>query len=181
MAQEIPEATWDKRFKAKHYSYRDFHTVTTLPLTEAQAMALALQNFLANQFSTTVLYVFGFNAQLKINLQAVPPAPYGAIAWPTPSAVGLGCLAREVMVFCTQDAWITIVSLNPEYLRQATLQSLTNVAPTAPQFIIEAEQFVLANAMLTFYPTYGYAIIFRANVVPGTLRVWIEGNTEGGE
>jgi hypothetical protein len=76
---------------------------------------------------------------------------------------------------------VKIVSLNPEYLKQATLQSITKVVPTAPMLIFEREQFLPANEEITFYPTYGYALVFRGNLVGGTLYAWIEGNVEGGE
>jgi hypothetical protein len=177
MSEEI-RATWDKRFKARHYSYRDFHTVGTTVTAELLALAQAIASLAAGAVSTAFLYVFGTNARATINpyTLALPiPQAYGVTAWPT------YCYAREVKVMCTEDAWVKIVSLNPEYLKQATLQSMTNVVPTAPQLIFEREQFLPANEEITFYPTYGYALVFRGNTAGGTLYLWVEGNTEGGE
>lgn len=175
---EEPRATWDKRFKARHYSYRDFHAVPTTVTLEILALAQALADLVAGLTSTAFLYIFGTNALATINpyTLALPiPQAYGAIAWPTQ------CYAREVKVLCTQDAWVKIVSLNPEYLRQATLQGFTKVVPTAPMLIFEREMFLPANEEITFYPTYGYALVFRGNTVAGTLYAWVEGNTEGDE
>lgn len=176
---EEPRATWDKRFKARHYSYRDCHTVATTVTVELLALAQALASLAAGQVSTALLYVFGANARLTLNpyTLALPTGPqgYGAIAWP------IQCYAREVKVLCTEDAWVKFVSLNPEYLRQATVQSLTKVAPTAPQLIFEKEMFLPADDEITFYPTYGYALVFRGNTASGALYLWAEGNTEGDE
>lgn len=175
---EEPRATWEKRFQQKHYSYRDFHTVATTITLELLALAQALTDLVAGLTSTAFLYVFGTNARATINpyTLALPvPQPYGLTAYPSQ------CYAREVKVMCTEDAWVKIVSLNPEYLRQVTLQAFTKVVPTDPMLIFEREMFLPANEEITFYPTYGYALVFRANTLAGTLYIWCEGNVEGGE
>lgn len=158
-----------------HFSYRDFHIVNTLPMVELQSLALFAQALAAGQVSTAAYYVFGTNAQARLNIFATPPAPYGVAAWPAT------CYARDILVRCTQDAWVSIVSLNPAYLRETYLKLYTKELQTAPMLIAEEEQFVLANAWIRLHPTYGYALIFRADAVAGTLLIWIEGNVEGGE
>ena len=176
---EETEATWYKRFMQKHYTYRDYHSVQTTPLTELQVLTLAMADLAAGRTSTTQLYVFGTNARLTVNPYTLAVSggsfPYGLTAYPQ------NCYAREVLVMCDQNAWVKIVSLNPEYLRQATLQTLTNVAPTAPQLIFEREQYLPAGDYLRFNPTYGYAVVFRADSIAGTINLWIEANNEGGE
>ncbi|MHA1262695.1 MAG: hypothetical protein ACTSSA_11510 [Candidatus Freyarchaeota archaeon] len=75
-----------------------------------------------------------------------------------------------------------MVSVNPEYLRQATQQALEAITvTTAPPLLIEKEQELPQDEEITFYPTYGYGIFFRADSVAGTLMMWIEGNVEGTE
>lgn len=175
---ESLEKTWDKRFKAKHYSYRESHTVSTSVLSELAALAQAISDLTAGLTSTAVLYVFGTNARATINpytLALPTPQSYGLTAWPT------NCYAREVLVLCEQNAWVKIVSLNPEYLKQAICEAFTDEAPTAPMFIFEKEQYIMAGNFFRFNPTYGYAIVFRADTAVGTLHVWVEGNVEGGE
>lgn len=171
------EATWQKRFMQGHYSYRDSHVVATQVLTEAQAAALALVAIGAGQASTVAYYVFGTNARAKLNPFAVPPfsQPYGAILWPA------SCYAREVKFYCDQDAYVSIVSVNPDYLKEATIHAYTKVVPTAPQLLFEAEQPLPMGEQITFSPTYGYSVVFRAATVSGTLSMWVEGNVEGGE
>jgi hypothetical protein len=177
---EEPRATWDKRYKQRHYSYRDYHSVSTqlFPGGELQALAQAAADLLAGRTSTTVLYVFGTNARATINpytLTLPSPQAYGATAWPE------NCYVREMLAHCSQDAWIKLVSVNPRYIEEATLQVMTKAAPTAPMLIFEREQFIPANTFFRFCPTYAYAIVFRADAVSGTLRIWAEGNVEGGE
>ncbi|GAH19440.1 unnamed protein product, partial [marine sediment metagenome] len=47
--------------------------------------------------------------------------------------------------------------------------------------ITEVEQFIGAGSIATFYPTYGVAIVFRADTVAGVIYISIEANVEGGE
>jgi len=49
------------------------------------------------------------------------------------------------------------------------------------QIITEVEHFVAADDKDTFYPTYGTAIVFRADSAAGMLYISIEGNVEAGE
>ena len=164
---EAPEATWDKRFKQRHYSYRDSHSVATgLDPTAAAAT-----------------YIFGTNARTAPILGSI-------FRWPNVGDYAAGtvgprgqCYAREVMVYVTQDTWVRFISLNPIYLTLLA-QSYT-VAQIAAmgvsQVITEVEHFVGAGDKDTFYPTYGTAIVFRADAIAGMIYISAEGNVEGGE
>ena len=180
---EEPKATWDKRYKQKHYAYRDFEQRATRVLTAAEIAAI---NVLINSYVTNptsanwgallaylallippvggIVYLFGTNA-----------SAISTVNWPT------GCYGREVMVNCDQDVWVRIVSVNLYYLAlKAAGKTDAEIATLGiPQTIIEAEEFIPKGAYITFYPTLGAAIIFRADSVAGTLNVWIEGNVEG--
>ena len=173
MSLEEPKATWDKRYKQRHYAYRDFHQVTTTVLTSVQALALAAQQ------NPSVYYVFGTNAKntapitfpsgVTINPSAT------ALNWPT------GCYGREVMVNCDQDVWVRLVSMNLMYLILKA-QGLTDAQIAkkgVPKTIMEMEQFIPSGDYIRFYPTLGVAIIFRANTLSSTLNIWVEGNMEG--
>lgn len=155
---EEPRATWEKRFFQRHYSYRDYYQTTTSVLTAEQALALFAQQ------DPSVFYVFGTAAKM-----------ISVDNWPN------NCYAREVLLYCSQDAWVRLISINPAYVQEAVLQAFTGVAPTKSQTILEVEMFLPANTYMRFYPTYGYGIVFRADTVAGTLRIWVEGNVEGGE
>jgi hypothetical protein len=186
---EEPKATWDKRFKQRHYSYRDCATTTTPLLTVPQLLAIqAAINNIRTNYTTGPATVLGLYAAVGAYY------PFGTVArtidiynWPTlgdpigPSGSSLQTYAREIVVQCTQNTWIRIISANPEYLRQATLQALTEVVPSAPQFIIEAEQYIPANQPCRFFPTYGIGITYRADTVSGTITIWSEANVEGTE
>ena len=206
---ESPQATWDKRFKQKHYSYRDSYpdpldatqTGTTMVLTATQALALfATQAALA--IPGTVYYPFGYNAR---NWTTVVPALTAAgvagsrFAWPqgpqpplfaeatrdyASGTVGPRgqCYAREVLVYVTEDTWIRFISLNPIYLTLLA-QGYTAAqiaAMSVPQAITEVEHFIAKRDKDTFYLTYGTAIVFRADSAAGTIYLAIEGNVEGG-
>lgn len=164
---EDPYSTWTKKYTQNHYSYRDYATLTTLILTEAQATALALQQ------SPLTYYAFETNARAKLNL--LTGLPYGLANWPA------NCYARDILFLCDQNAWVSIISVNSEYVRQAVLQAFAKVLPTASPTIIECEMYIPANQFMRFHPTLGLALIFRADTVGGILRVWSEGNVEGGE
>jgi len=197
---ESPQATWDKRFKQKHYSYRDSYpdpldatqTGTTLVLTATQALALFATQALTNA-PGTVYYPFGYNAR---NWTTVVPALTAAgvagskFAWPNFGDYASGivgprgqCYAREVMVYVTEDTWIRFISLNPIYMTLVAQEyTVAQIAVMGvPQVITEVEHFVAAGDKDTFYPTYGTAIVFRADTVAGTIYITIEGNVEGGE
>jgi len=180
---EAPEATWDKRFKQRHYSYRDSQSAATLVLVELQELGLLATEALLPNGPWTVYYPFGWNARND--------ALTGSIfRWPhmgdyASGAVGPRgqCYAREVMVYVTQDTWVRFVSLNPIYLTLiAQNYTVAQIAAMGvPQVITEVEHFVAQNDKDTFYPTYGSAIVFRADTVAGTIYISAEGNVEGGE
>ena len=95
----------------------------------------------------------------------------------------LQCYAREVMVQCTEDCWVMITSMNPEYLillmQGYTVAQIAALGVAAT--ITEVPQFIPNGDYLRFFPTYGYAITFYQSTVAGVIRIWVEGNTEGGE
>jgi len=180
---EDPEATWDKRFKQRHYSYRDSQSAATVVLLEIQELALFAAEALLPAGPWTVYYPFGFNARTN--------ALTGSIfRWPNLGDYASGavgprgqCYAREVMVYVTEDTWIRLVSLNPIYLTLLA-QSYTAAQIAAmgvSQVITEVEHFVAGSDKDTFYPTYGSAIVFRADSAAGMIYISAEGNVEGGE
>lgn len=171
-------STWLKRFMQTHYSYRDFHSVTTSVLVELQVLQAYLLALAAGSTSTTSYYVFGTNARARLNPFASPTplgAAAGAVNWPA------NCFAREVAVRCTADAWIALICTNPEYLKEAVIQGYTGTVATAQALIVEEEQFIGEYDEIVFLPTYGYAILFRADSEAGTMRIYVEGNVEGTE
>ncbi len=195
---EAPDSTWEKRFMQRHYSYRDSHSAeTVLFLGTAQQIQAQLLALFATQAALavpgTVYYPFGYNAR---NWATIVPALTAAgvagskFAWPNTGEYASGtlgergqCFAREVMVYVTEDTWIRFVCLNPIYLTLLA-QSYTAAQIAAmgvPMVITEVEHFVAQNAMITFKPTYGTAIVFRADSATGMLYISIEGNVEGGE
>ena len=160
---EEPRASWEKRFNARHYSYRDFHTAPTGAVPTA--------------------YVFGANARLP---------PLGSKwNWPT-LGDWLGarpCYAREVKVLCTEDCYVRFISLNPVYLtllnegytNHQILNGLTRIGEAVPATITEVPEFMPADEQITWFPTYGVSIVFYQATLVGTVYVWVEGNVEGGE
>jgi len=156
---EEPQSTWDKRFKARHYSYRDHHVAAT---------------------GAPTAYVFGSNARLvsKWNWPTL-----GDWLGSRP------CYAREVKVLCTEDCYVMFVSLNPVYLALAgqgytdhqILNGLTPLGEAVPMTITEVPQFLLADDEVTWFPTYGVSIVFYQATAAGVIYVWVEGNVEGGE
>ncbi len=175
---EAPEATWKKRFMQKHYSYRDSEDVATVVLTAAQSLVLFAAQAAAG-VPGTVYYPFGFNAR-AISVFNWPN--FGEYASGTVGPRGQ-CYAREILVYVTEDTWIRFISLNPIYLTLLA-QGYTAAQITAmgvAQTIVEVEHFVAEGDKDTFYPTYGVAIVFRADSAAGMLYVSIEGNVEGGE
>ena len=190
---EAPDATWEKRFMQKHYSYRDSESATTLVLTEVQALALFAAESLLPTGPWTVYYPFGYNARNWATVVAALTAAGVAgskFAWPNTGEYASGtlgergqCFAREVMVYVTEDTWIRFISLNPIYLTLvAQGYTVAQIAVMGvPQVITEVEHFIAKRDKDTFYLTYGTAIVFRADSVAGTIRIVIEGNVEGGE
>ena len=190
---ESPQATWDKRFKQKHYSYRDSHSASTVVLIELQELALFAAEALLPNGPWTVYYLFGYNARTWTT--GVPALTNAGVvgskhAWPNIGEYASGavgprgqCYAREVMVYVTEDTWIRFVSLNPIYptLIAQGYTAAQIAAMGVPQVITEVEHFVAKRDKDTFYPTYGTGIVFRADSAPGTIRIAIEGNVEGGE
>lgn len=185
---EEPVKTWEKRFQQSHYSYRDFQQATALVLPEAAVSGIVLQALQAGRpFPANVSYVFGINARANA-LMALLGSNYAFFLWPQyGDPIGLGgrfegqCYARKIDVLCDQNAWVKIVSMNPDYLRQSINSVLTKQQVTGPRLNFEQEQYVPQNQPVHFLPTYGYAIIFRADTVQGTMQIWVEGNVEGTE
>lgn len=99
--------------------------------------------------------------------------------------------ARSIMVQCTADAWIIFSSVSPRYIRlyiRYLIEGLTIAQAIAKlsgqgisQTITEVPMFIPANSFMTFRPTLGAAVTYYMNSVAGTIRFWIEGNTEGSE
>jgi len=171
---EEPRSTWEKRYKQRHYAYRDSHQVATALSDENTSLALVLLALAQGQAPPAAFsYVFGTNARAKIN--PLTGVAFDRVNWP------LNCYAREVLVHCTQACFISLISLNPAYVREATLQAFTGIAPTSAQLIFEEPQPILANSWVRFYPTYAYGVIFWFPVggVSGTLTMLIEANVEG--
>lgn len=187
---EEPYWTAQKRFLDKHYSYRDSLRATTTVLTAVQ---LATLNTLVAQIKTNyatgplqvlgvatqygIFYTFGTNVRL-IDMHAWP-AVGDRIG---PSQSSFQTYGKKISVICTQAAYIRLVSLNPEYQRQAAVASYIQVPTTTPQYNIEVEQYIPPNNQpLTLEPTYGLGIIYRAEAVAGIISMSIEGNVEGHE
>ena len=160
MAYEQMQSTWEKRFMQRHYSYRDFHSATIG----------------ADPTATVASYAFGTNAR------AVSIYNWPMLAdW-----VGaLNTYARSIMILSPDQAvTVVITSVNPYYL------ILINQGKTAAEIaalgvsltITEVATTIPANTLITFYPTYGYAITFyNLTTTGGTIYIWTEGNMEGNE
>ena len=170
--------TFEKRFMATHYSYRDFYATATGQ----------------DPTAATATYLFGTAAR------AASPANWPAAKNSTFNPNGdyreaRNCYARSVMVQCTQDAYVMITSLNPRWIRhyiQYIARGISHVDALArlvldgiAQTLTEPATLIPQNAMITFNPTYGVAITFffvaAIGQVTGNIRFWIEGNTEGSE
>lgn len=186
-----PSSAWESRLMADHYSYRDSHSAATvlfvaIPvppyIPEAQELALLLIEATAG-VPGTVYYPFGYNARND-------PLTGSNFRWPNFGEYASGtiaprgqCFARTVMITATQDTWIRFISLNPIYLTLINQRyTPAQIAVMGvPQTITEVEQFIGAGDIVTFYPTYGVALAFRADTVAGTIYISVEGNVEGGE
>jgi len=186
-----PASAWESRLMADHYSYRDSQSAATvlfvpIPvppfIPEAQELALLLIEAAAG-VPGTVYYPFGWNARNNVLTGSIFRWPnVGEYASRTTAPRGQ-CYARTVMVTATQDTWVRFISLNPIYL--TLLNQRYTPAQIAvmgvPQTLTEVEQFIGAGAIVTFYPTYGVAIVFRADTIAGMIYISVEGNVEGGE
>jgi len=179
---ELPVYSFNKRHFSTHYSFFDFASLTTATgYVEVSALSAALVNIAAGATSGTTYYQFGTNARNKLNPGSTPIAlqAYGTVNWPS------GCYARNVLMRCTQDCHIAFITANPEYLKEYVQQAATGgqKRATSSALIYEKEFFLVAEDYVRRFPTYGYAMIFRAETAgtAGTLRVWIEGSVEGDE
>jgi hypothetical protein len=170
---ENSRATWDKRYKQRHYGYRDFAELSPLAITADEA----LSRYEAG--NNNAYYVFGTNARAvaKFNWPQEEDWKNEAI----PGVDGLSCYAREVLLLSDVDAWVRLVSENPVYERLVSQgYSVEEIAAyDTPKHITEVELWVPSGDYIRLYPTLAYAVIFRANAVAGTLYVWIDGNVEG--
>lgn len=189
---EAPEASWESRLNASHYSYRDSHSATALvfpgvpPIItpEQQELALLATEAVAG-VPGTVYYPFGYNARNNADTGAIGRWPnLGDYGYTTQSLVPRGqCYARAIKITAEEDTWIRFISLNPLYtvlinqLYSVDLIASWDISST----IIEVEQWVGAGDTVTFYPTYAVALVYRANTANGTIYIAVEGNVEGGE
>ena len=200
---EAPAATWEKRYMQKHYSYRDSNypsgpnttvlLVGTAPQIQAQLMVLYAAEAQLPNGPWTVYYPFGYNARnwttgvLAFTTLGLTGSQFN---WPNAGEYASGtmgergqCYAREIMVYVTEDTWVRFISVNPIYLT-FLLQQFTPAQIAVmgvPQVITEVEHFVAADDKDTFYPTYGVAMLFRADSISGSIYISAEGNVEGGE
>ncbi len=168
--QEAPRATWDKRFFATHYSYRDFHTATTgfNPLADAAS------------------YIFGTASR------AVATRNWPRVGDFTSARTAY---ARLIRVHCTSDVWVVISALNPRWIHDYIKKVASRIPSESainqldkegiPFTITETPQYILANSIMPFYPSYAYAITFyydpAAGMAEGTIRIWIAGNATGAD
>ena len=162
-----PHAIDTKKYQARHYNYRDMESASTT--------------------AVPTTYTFGTTAR-AVNTRNWPM--YGD-ARRTDEIPAQNTYARSVMVQCTQDAWIIISSISPRYVRLYTrylaeglsiAQSVARLSGLGiAQTITETPMFIPQDAILTFRPTQGAAVTYYMNTVTGTIRLWIEGNTEGSE
>jgi hypothetical protein len=154
---ERPNATFDKRFMQKHYSYRDSVVVAATPTILAPGA-----------------YTFGTRAR-ALSIYNWPMVGDWLDARNT--------YAREVFVHATQDTYVQFISYNPRY--HILLNQLLTPAQIAvlgvPQYLTEIAQFIPANGAITWSPTYGVSMNYWLDTVAGRLIVLIEGNSEGVE
>lgn len=170
--EESPRATWNQKYMAVHYGYRDFNAALTTALPVPPTPAWLTAN----------TYVFGTNAR-AINARNWPITGDWDGARPV--------YARTVMVQCTQDAWIVINSINPRWVTAyitllaryiSSADAIGQLAAAGiPQTITEVPQFIPAGTIMNFSPTLGASITYYQDTLPGIIRFWIQGNAEGGE
>jgi hypothetical protein len=177
-------ATWEKRFFQNHYSYRDTQRASTVVLTELQSLALLASEAVAG-VPGTVYYPFGYNARnnaftgTRFRWPAI--GDYAVVA----GSIGQRgqCFANSVTVSVTEDTWIRLMCIEPVYgiLVIGGFNATQIAAMGVTQTITEVEQFIGAGDTLTLSPTYGFAVVFRADSVAGTIDIKVEGNVGGGE
>lgn len=181
---EAFSSTWEKRFFQNHYSYRDTQRASTVVLTELQSLAL-LTTEAAAGVPGTVYYPFGYNARNN----AITGTRF---RWPALDdyAVVAGsigprgqCYANSVTVSVTEDTWIRLMCIEPIYgtLVISGYTATQIAAMGVTQTITEVEEFIGAGDTLTLSPTFGFAIVFRADSAAGTIDIKVEGNVGGGE
>lgn len=174
---ELSISSWQRRNFARHYPYFDSAQLTTLVgYTEATALASALQN-LANKLQQgNTWYQYGTNTKAKI-INIATSLAAGTQNWPT------GCYGREILMYCTQDAYIQFIVVNPEYLKELVIQAATNnqKRTSSNQLLYEKEFFLPAENYKRRFLFYGYGIVYRASAVQGTLHVDIEASVAGDE
>ncbi len=185
-------STWEKRFMQQHYSYRDSHSADTVlfteiplvpPITPEQQELALLVTEAAAGVPGTVYYPFGYNARNNALTGSIFRWPnVGDYASGTQAPRGQ-CYARNVMIYVTEDTWIRFLSLNPIYLTLVAqgFAVAQIAAMNVPNVITEVEQFIGTGSLVTFDPTYGISIVFRADTVEGMIYISVEGNVEGGE
>ncbi len=167
--QEGTQATFEKRFFAGHYAFRDFYTVATG----------------LDPTATLASYAFGTAARL-ISHDNWPMQGDGRRA---NELFAMNTYARLVRVQCTEDVFILITSLNPRwielylkylFLRMTPANAVTLLATQGiAQTITDVPHLIGAGTIMAFYPLYGVGITFYG--VPGIIRIWSAGNTEGKE
>lgn len=186
---EAPEASWESRLNASHYSYRDSQSGTALflgagVLGEATELALLVTQAATNA-PGTVYYPFGYNARNNALTGSIGRWPnLGDYGVPAKSLVPRGqCYARSIAITVDTDTWIRFISLNPLYT--VLLNQLYSVDLIASwgitSTITEVEQFIGGGNSMTFYPTYAVALAYRAQTANGAIYIAVEGNVEGGE
>lgn len=186
---EAPIGSWENRYNADHYSYRDSQSGTALFLGAGVLGEMAELALLATQAPLgvpgTVYYPFGYNARNNALTGAIGRWPnLGDYGYATTSLVPRGqCYARAVKITVEADTWIRFISLNPLYtvlvnqFYSTALIASWGITTT----ITEVEQWIGAGDEATFYPTYGVALAYRANTADGNIYISMEGNVEGGE
>lgn len=107
------------------------------------------------------------------------------------------CFARKVEIYCEEETYIRLISVNPLYLillnqgnSQEELENIPQTLATElgldrgteiPQYVTEAEMTVPAKGILTLQPTLGVSLVYRYVSFAGDILVWIGGNVEGNE
>jgi len=170
-------ASFEKRFFAGHYSYRDFYSTATAALASAETYT----------FGTAARAVSTDNWPRATNYTTDPPVAGDGRISGEPEAQNT--YARTVMVQCTEDAYIIFSCINPRWIRRYIKYLIEGMTPynaitrlSADEIeltITEVRMFIPANAMMTFYPTMATAITFFQSTSSGTIRIWAEGNQEG--
>lgn len=176
---ETPQATFEKRFFASHYSYRDYYAVAT-----GADPTAALASYI---FGTAARAVSSDNWPRAANNTTTPPVAGDGRITGEPEAQNT--YARVVTVLCNEDVFIIIHSINPRWTRLyikyliiglSASDAISRISSEGVALTItEVPTFIPANTLMTFNPTLGYAITFYQSTASGTIRIWAEGNQEG--